>query len=259
MHVTPDHRPSESTRAAAELAALHEQIETARAVLEQLQRAIADAARQLGDASAATLVAANTQLVLSTLRAQTEAQAATQALEEAARTTALDTLTQLPTRAVLLDRLGLAMANAKRYRNRAALLFVDLDNFKQINDSLGHAVGDEMIQLAARRLSASVREGDTVSRYGGDEFLILLAEVCEAGDAAMVAGQIITTLAAPHRMSGRVLRLTASIGISLYPDHGEDPLALIGHADAAMYRAKRHGAGGFAFHCDAGAGEEALH
>lgn len=128
------------------------------------------------------------------------------------------------------------------------MLFVDLDGFKQINDRLGHAMGDEVLQLAARSLSASVRDADTVSRHGGDEFLILLPDLSDAADAAVVAEKAITTLARPIRLGDHVLRLAASIGISIYPDDGADADILIHHADVAMYQAKRRGSGGIAFY-----------
>ena len=186
--------------------------------------------------------------MIAALRHQADAETAAQALNEAARSAELDALTQLPNRVLLLDRLTLAIANAKRRDTRLALLFLDLDNFKQINDTFGHAVGDEVLQRAAHCLSASVRDADTVSRYGGDEFVILLTEVTQAADAALVADKMIAALAAPTHVGEHALSVTASIGISLYPDDGEDADTLIDRADAAMYRAKRVGLGGYAFH-----------
>src|SRR5687767_13783625 len=117
----------------------------------------------------------------------------------------------------------------------------DLDNFKQINDTLGHAFGDQVLKLAASRLASSVRAVDTVSRHGGDEFLILLAEVALASDAEAIADKLRAALAEPGLVGDHVVRLSASIGISLYPDDAEDADTLIELADAAMYRAKRHG------------------
>ena len=137
-----------------------------------------------------------------------------------------------------------------------ALLFLDLDHFKPINDSLGHALGDEVLKAVAQRLAAAVREADTVSRYGGDEFLILLSEVSQPADAELIAGKLIAAIAEPCRVGGHVLQLSASIGISLYPDDGEDIDLLIRKADNAMYRAKRHGPGSYALHGQAPAGDD---
>ena len=147
------------------------------------------------------------------------------------------------------------MASAKRRGSRLALLFLDLDHFKPINDSLGHALGDEVLKTVAQRLSSAVREADTVSRYGGDEFLILLSEVSQPSDAELIAGKLIAAIAEPCRVGGHVLQLSASIGISLYPDDGEDIDLLIRKADNAMYRAKRHGPGSFALQGQAPADE----
>ena len=158
---------------------------------------------------------------------------------------------------LLLDRLAQAIAGAKRHGARSALLFLDLNNFKQINDTLGHAVGDQVLKLAASRLAASVRAADTVSRHGGDEFVILLAEVGVASDAVVIADKLSAALGAPSRVGDQVIRLTASIGISIYPDDGEDADTLIDRADAAMYRAKRQGLRTFVFqHADADAAHE---
>jgi diguanylate cyclase (GGDEF)-like protein len=203
---------------------------------------------RLGSNLAVQLLEANEQLVLAALRAKTDAEAAAQALQEVARAAELDTLTELPNRVLLLDRFAHAIASARRRRARLALLFLDLNNFKQINDTLGHAVGDQVLQLVAQCLVSSVREADTVSRHGGDEFVILLAELSQASDAILVADKVIAALGAPNRVGNHVLRLAASIGISIYPDDGEDADTLIDRADAAMYRAKRQGLGSFVFH-----------
>ncbi len=193
------------------------------------------------------LVAANEQLVVNALRAQSAAEVATQALEAMSRSSELDSLTDLPNRQSLLSRFTYSIAIARRTGTQLALLFVDLNNFKQINDALGHAVGDQVLRLVAKRLAAAVRESDTVSRHGGDEFLILLTDVSHATDVVQIATKLISALGRPARVSEHVLRLTASIGISLFPGDGEDTETLIQRADAAMYRAKRIGDGGFAF------------
>ena len=194
------------------------------------------------------LVAVNEHLVVTALRAQSAAEAATHALKVLSRSSALDSLTDLPNRQSLLSRFNYAIAIARRTGTQLALLFLDLNNFKQINDMLGHAVGDQVLRLAANRLAAAVRESDTVSRHGGDEFLILLTDVSHASDVVQIASNLISALGRPARVGEHVLRLTASIGISLFPRDGEDTETLIHRADAAMYRAKRQGDGGFAFH-----------
>jgi diguanylate cyclase (GGDEF)-like protein len=206
--------------------------------------------QEMVDAGHSQLVAANEQLVLAMMRAQTDAETAARTLDEVSRHLEHDALTDLPNRMLLLDRLARAIASAKRHGVRLALLFLDLNNFKQINDTLGHAVGDEVLKLAARRLTSSVRASDTVSRHGGDEFLILVAEVSHAADALLIADKILSALGAPCCVGDHELRLTASIGISIYPDDGEDAAMLIDRADSAMYCAKRHGLGSVAFRAE---------
>jgi diguanylate cyclase (GGDEF)-like protein len=152
-----------------------------------------------------------------------------------------DLLTDLPNRMLLNDRLSQAIASARRQRHRLAVLFLDLDRFKQVNDTLGHGIGDGLLQAVARRLVESVRRSDTVSRQGGDEFVLLLSRVDEAEDAAASAQKVINALAAPLDVGGHQLRVTASIGLGLYPDDGQDADTLISNADIAMYRAKERG------------------
>ncbi len=193
------------------------------------------------------LVAANEQLVVTALRAQSAADASALALEALSRSSELDSLTGLPNRQSLLSRFIYAIAIARRTGTQLAVLFVDLNNFKQINDALGHAVGDQVLRLAAQRLATAVRESDTVSRHGGDEFLILLTDVSHATDVVQIATKLIGALGRPARVGEHVLRLTASIGISMFPGDGVDTDALIKRADEAMYRAKRNGGGSFAF------------
>ena len=212
-----------------------------RTELEQLQR-------EFGGARAAQLVEANAQLVLAALQAETVAETATSHLDELARSSQRDALTDTPNRALMLDRLENAISLARRHVTRLAVLFLDLDQFKHINDTLGHAVGDEVLQLVARRLESVVRASDTVSRHGGDEFLVLIGEVSKASDAAVIAAKILAVLTAPARVGDHLLRLSASLGIATYPDDGEDAATLVSRADAAMYRSKRRRLGGFEFH-----------
>jgi diguanylate cyclase (GGDEF)-like protein len=252
MNESPD-RGDVAGHTARELAGLLGQIEQARARLARLQRAAAAAEPQMSSSQTARIVEVNAKLVSATLRAQTQAQDATRELEDASHQAEHDVLTELPNRLLLMDRFVQAIAAAKRHDAMLAVLFLDLNNFKQINDTLGHAVGDDVLRRAADCFVGAVRAEDTVSRHGGDEFLILLTEVSQAGDAALVAEKVIAALGAPHRVGDHVIRLTASIGISVYPEDGRDPDTLIARADAAMYRAKKHGLGSFAFH-----GEELL-
>ena len=158
-----------------------------------------------------------------------------------------DSLTDLPNRVLLNDRLNQAMGLAHRHRRKLAMLFLDVDRFKHINDSMGHAVGDRLLQVVARRLLACVRSSDTVSRQGGDEFVILLQDVTRAYDAALCADKILLALSMPLRIDQHELHLTASIGIVTYPDDGTDCETLLNNADAAMYHAKDSGRANYQF------------
>lgn len=158
-----------------------------------------------------------------------------------------DFLTNLPNRLLLNDRIGQAITLAKREESQLAVLFLDLDNFKQINDSLGHPTGDKILQSVTQRLQDCVRKSDTVSRQGGDEFVILLSQSNDEGAAAATAGKIITALAEPHFVDDCELRVTSSIGISLYPADGCDAEELIKRADMAMYSAKENGRNNYQF------------
>lgn len=158
-----------------------------------------------------------------------------------------DHLTDLPNRTLLQDRLAQAMIAVQRSGGSIGLLFIDLDRFKHINDSLGHAVGDRLLQQVARRLVATVRDDDTVSRQGGDEFVVLLMRLNDPRDAAWVAQKILRTLADPFRVDEHELHIGASIGISLYPEDGDDLRDLMKQADTAMYHAKNSGRGCYRF------------
>ena len=152
-----------------------------------------------------------------------------------------DFLTDLPNRALLNDRLSQIIVSAARHDRRLAILFLDLDGFKLINDSLGHTIGDELLREVAKRLLLCVRRSDTVSRQGGDEFVVLLAEVNAAQDAAVTAEKIRVALAAPYFISSHQLHVRCSVGISVYPEDGRDVDTLIRSADMAMYHAKETG------------------
>jgi len=158
-----------------------------------------------------------------------------------------DPVTKLPNRLLLNDRITQAIALARRQRRSIALVFLDLDHFKYINDSLGHGVGDKLLQAVAERLLTRVRASDTVSRLGGDEFVILLSEIAHPEDAATCATNILLSLNAPHSIGGRDVDIDGSIGISIYPDDGQDPETLNKNADTAMYHAKENGRNNFQF------------
>lgn len=155
-----------------------------------------------------------------------------------------DVLTGLPNRLLLNDRLACAIASARRHGRSFAVLFLDLDRFKRINDSLGHSAGDEVLQSVANRLAACMRNSDTVSRQGGDEFVILLSEVACPEDAAFTADKLLAAIAEPHRIAGEDLHVTASVGIAVYPADGADAETLLKQADLALLRAKARGRGG---------------
>ncbi|MCG8667776.1 MAG: EAL domain-containing protein [Pseudomonadales bacterium] len=158
-----------------------------------------------------------------------------------------DLLTGLPNRSLLKDRLKLAISQAKRSNEKVVFMFLDLDRFKIVNDTLGHTIGDQLLQAVARRLQSCIREGDTLSRFGGDEFALLLPRIKCQDDATAIAEKIISILNEPFHIEGHELYLSASIGISLYPDSGENMDVLIQHADIAMYDIKGSGKNGFMF------------
>lgn len=151
-----------------------------------------------------------------------------------------DVLTGLPNRLLLTDRLDRAIVSAHRRGSLLAVLFMDLDRFKHINDRLGHAVGDQVLRSVAGRLVAGVRRSDTVSRHGGDEFVVLLTEVSCAEDAAFSADNLLARIAVPHRVEGQDLHVTASVGIGLHPADGADAGTILRKADFALLRAKAH-------------------
>jgi diguanylate cyclase (GGDEF)-like protein/PAS domain S-box-containing protein len=158
-----------------------------------------------------------------------------------------DYLTSLPNRALLKDRISQSIAVAKRDGVHLAILFMDLDNFKQVNDSLGHEIGDAILQAVALRLADCVRSSDTISRLGGDEFVVLLREDKQAADAAATAEKILAAMIVPHTIHQHVMYLSASIGISIYPSDGQDAETLIKNADTAMYQVKKHSKSNYQF------------
>ena len=156
-----------------------------------------------------------------------------------------DLLTGLPNRMLFNDRLPLALANASRTESMLAVMFLDLDRFKTINDTLGHAIGDQLLQTVARRLNQCLREGDTIARWGGDEFTLLLPQISNAEDAAKAAQRLSEALKPAFYLEAHELYISCSIGIALYPHDGEDDQTLLKHADAALYRVKEQGRNGY--------------
>ncbi|MGA7980780.1 MAG: GGDEF domain-containing protein, partial [Chromatiaceae bacterium] len=247
MNQTPDPTGHAVADAEDELARLGVQVDAMRALLVRLTQDAVRAGRCLGQSRPPGLVEVNEQLVLAALTSQADAEVAAQALQDAVQSAELDALTQLANRTTLLGRFAQVLANARRHGVWFALLFLDLDKFKQFNDAYGHAFGDRVLKLVADRLVSAVRREDTVSRYGGDEFLVLLAELNRPEDARTVAEKLSEALGAPAELDGHVVGLSACVGIAIYPEDGDDFDTLVARADAAMYEAKRQRAGGVAF------------
>ena len=240
-------RPSVAA-ASHTVALLNAQAADLRVELLELRKQLADVESDLSVSQAAQLQEANQKLVLAVLQADRAAEVAVASLAAASDFNQRDGLTGIPNRVLGLDRLAHAIDMARRDGKRLAVLFLDLDDFKAVNDSLGHAIGDQVLQLVTQRLQSALRDSDTISRYGGDEFLILLRDVAEASDAGHVAGELLAALSMPGSVVGHILQQSASLGISLYPDDGEDAVDLINRADAAMYCSKRGGPGGVQFY-----------
>jgi len=152
-----------------------------------------------------------------------------------------DPLTGLANRRLLADRMSMALVHARRNSSAMAVVYMDLDGFKQINDTLGHGAGDAMLKMVAERLVATVREEDTVARLGGDEFMIALWHVSDSDYAARVATRAIEAVSQPYEIEGETVTITISAGVSIYPDHGEDADTLMKSADLALYEAKASG------------------
>jgi diguanylate cyclase (GGDEF)-like protein len=190
---------------------------------------------------------ANEHLVLATVKAQILTEEAKKANDQMGHMAHHDSLTNLPNRVLLNDRIAQAIFLANRHGTTLAVLFLDLDNFKHINDSLGHTIGDQLLQSVARNLCDCVRSSDTVSRQGGDEFVILVTEDKFAEDVAVAAEKILAVLAVPQSIARHDLHVTTSIGISLYPADGRDAETLIKNADIAMYQAKEKGRNNYQF------------
>ncbi len=243
MHPQPQPDPSQRHALEEEMAVLARDLAQARAELAGVQADLAEAHAQVGSHQMYQLLAANEQLVLDAMRSRGAAESTAELVAELTRTSELDPLTHLPNRLLLADRMAQGMTHARRNHGRLALLFLDLDGFKEINDSRGHLVGDEVLCTVGQCLVDVVRGEDTVCRLGGDEFVLLLTQVAEAADAGLVAEKLQSTLAA-LAPAGRVPSpVSASIGISVYPDDASNGEDLIDAADRAMYASKRAGGG----------------
>jgi diguanylate cyclase (GGDEF)-like protein/PAS domain S-box-containing protein len=232
---------------------IYEDISADRAVRASLEasRAAAEASREVAEASRELLERAVAERTVE-LQAANEHLHAEIADRRQAETRAQhladhDALTGLPNRRLLEDRLTQALAASQRNRKQTAVMFVDLDRFKNINDSLGHAAGDLVLKECAERLVKQLREVDTICRMGGDEFVVVLPDIKRAADAANVAAKILETVALPFMVEDRELHITPSVGISVFPDDGRDAESLIRNADAAMYHAKETGRANYQF------------
>ncbi|HTY99873.1 MAG TPA: GGDEF domain-containing protein [Rhodocyclaceae bacterium] len=197
------------------------------------------------------LSAANDRLVATLAEKETLVAELRRSEEQIRELAYYDPLTGLPNRRLLMDRLYLALAQARRHHYSMAIMFLDLDRFKQVNDSLGHAAGDELLRQVSSRLTACMRGGDTVARSGGDEFVVVLPEIAHPEDAALVAEKIFAALKEPVAIANHSLRVTTSIGIAIYPVDGDDDLQdLMRKADTAMYAVKEAGRNGYRFYGD---------
>lgn len=190
---------------------------------------------------------ANAQLVIATLDANKLTEQVNSVKVKLDHLAHHDGLTDLPNRMLLQDRLGQAIEAVRRQGGQLAVLFMDLDRFKHINDTLGHGVGDQLLKSVAERLVACIRQSDTVSRQGGDEFVLLLSGIEHAEDAAQFAQKILSRLALPHYIDGFDLHVSVSIGIGIYPADGRDVETLLKSADTAMYHAKENGRNNYKF------------
>ena len=156
-----------------------------------------------------------------------------------------DPLTGLVNRRLLAERISMAVVHARRNSRTMAVIYLDLDGFKDVNNTLGHGAGDALLKMVAKRLVATVREEDTVARLGGDEFIIVLSYPSSTNGAGKVASKVIAALSTPYRIEGHTVTITASAGIGVYPGHGEDADTLLKSADVALYEAKRAGKNGY--------------
>ena len=228
--------------------AVEAQADSLREELARFRRDLGNVPQDYESMSGAQRQAAYEQLSLAAREAARIAETAVRSLDELARATQRDPLTDTPNRTLMLDRMESALVMARRRAARLAVLFLDLDHFKRINDTQGHACGDDVLRLVAKRLDTVVRDSDTVSRFGGDEFVVLLSEISRPADAGLIAAKMLGALAQPNDLAGPSDGLKASIGISVFPEDGQEVAVLLGAADAAMYRAKKRQGSSYCFH-----------
>ncbi len=230
------------------LQGLHQQASQFKTELLRLQQSLDVLQAQFSQTDHRELVAANQQLVLSSIQAEQELLQVKSHVGELTRTSQRDALTDTPNRTLMLDRISRSISYARRHHRQLALIFLDLDHFKQINDQLGHQTGDDVLKLVTRRLNSVLRDSDTISRHGGDEFLILLSAIDSDQAVAAIAAKILQALAAPVIFMDQPIQIKASLGIAFYPAHGTDALSLIQGADDAMYQSKRRGGSCFSIY-----------
>jgi diguanylate cyclase (GGDEF)-like protein len=227
------------------LKGLHQQATHFKTELLRLQQSLDLLQTEFSRTHQSDLIAANEQLVLSSIQAEQELEQVKNHVGELTRTSQRDALTDTPNRTLMLDRISRSISYARRHHRQLALIFLDLDHFKQINDQLGHQTGDDVLKLVTRRLNGVLRDSDTISRHGGDEFLILLSAIDSDEAVAAIATKILQALAVPVIFMEQPVLIRASLGIAFYPAHGTDAQLLIQAADDAMYQSKRRGGGCF--------------
>ncbi len=246
---TADHREIAADRREAVVQAREGQARRRERRIAAREKAIAstEAEQSMTEDQMIRLQQANANLVIATIESRELAEQVQIAQVELDHLAHHDPLTGLPNRMLLYDRLAQAISLAQRSGKQFAVLFMDLDAFKHINDSLGHGVGDQLLQSVGKRLLGCVRQSDTICRQGGDEFVALLIDIDHPEDAALAVRKMHAAIAEPHHIDQCSLHVTASIGISIYPDDGMDAETLIKHADTAMYHAKDMGRNTYAF------------
>lgn len=227
---------------------LHQQANQFKAELLRLQQCMDLLQAEFNQSNHGDLIAANQHLVLSSMQAEQELEQVKSHVGELTRTSQRDALTDTPNRTLMLDRISRSISYARRHHRQLALIFLDLDHFKQINDNMGHQTGDDVLKLVTRRLNSVLRDSDTISRHGGDEFLILLSAIDSDQAVAAIADKILQALAAPVIFADHPVTIKASLGIAFYPAHGMEAQQLIQAADNAMYQSKRRGGNCFSIY-----------
>lgn len=230
------------------LNSLHQQAVQFKIELLRLRQSLDLLQAEFSQTHHSDLIAANQQLVLSSMQAEQELEQVKSHVGELTRTSQRDALTDTPNRTLMLDRISRSISYARRHHRQLALIFLDLDHFKQINDNMGHQTGDDVLKLVTRRLSSVLRDSDTISRHGGDEFLILLSAIDSDEAVAAIATKILQALAAPVIFVDKPVQIRASLGIAFYPAHGTEAQMLIQAADDAMYQSKRRGGSCFSIY-----------